>query len=114
MQITVTGRHMGVSHELKEYCVRKADRLVRLLDRIHAIEVVLDGHEGDHTAEMIVSAAGIPQPFVAREQDSDAFAAVDLLIDKIEVQLRKWKERHRNRKHPPQAGQEMDVEGSLP
>lgn len=114
MQITVTGRHMGVSHELKEYCVRKADRLVRLLDRIQAIEVVLDGHEGDHTAEMIVSAAGVHSPFVAREQDSDAFAAVDLLIDKIEGQLRRWKERHRNRKHPPPVEEVDGGEGPLP
>jgi len=100
MQVKVTGRHMGVTESLREYCRGKAERLPRLLDRVESIEVVLDGKEGVHTAEMIVHSAGA-QPFVAREQHEDAFAAVDLVLDKIEEQLRRYKERHRNRKHPP-------------
>ncbi len=106
MQITVTGRHMGVSDALKAYCVEKADRLTRFYDRIQLIEVVLDGKDGAHTAEMIVHAAGVHQPFVAHQADDDAFAAVDLIIGKLEEQLRRHKERHRNRKHPPRSPQE--------
>jgi putative sigma-54 modulation protein len=106
MQITVTGRHMGVTEALKEYCIEKADRLPRFLDRIHLIEVVLDGKDGKHTAEMIVHAAGAHDPFVAHQQGDDAFAAVDMLMDKIEEQLRRYKERHRNRKHPPRSSHE--------
>lgn len=101
MQVTVTGRHMGVSDALKAYCKEKVERLPRFFDRIQLIEVVLDGKSGQHSAELIVHAAGAPQPFVAREQDEDAFAAVDLVMDKIEEQLRRYKEKHRNRKHPP-------------
>jgi len=106
MQTTVTGRHMGVTDSLKAYCLEKADRLPRFLDRIHLIEVVLDGKEGVHTAEIIVHAAGAPQPFVAKEQNEDAFAAVDLMMDKIEEQLRRYKQRRRNRKHPPRGASE--------
>lgn len=101
MQVIVSGRHMGVTEALKEYCRGKAERLPRFLDRIQSIEIVLDGKDGVHTAEVIVHAAGAPQPFVAHERNEDAFAAVDLLMDKIEEQLRRYKERHRNRKHPP-------------
>ena len=104
MQVTVTGRHMGVSDALKAYCLEKAERLPRFLDRIQSIGVVLEGREGVHIAEIIVHSAGTP-PFVAKEQHTDAYAAVDLLIDKIEEQLRRYKERHRNRKHPPQGPQ---------
>lgn len=102
MQVTVSGRHMGVSDALKAYCQEKAERLPRFLDRIQAIEVVVDGKDGTHTVEIIVRSAGA-QPFVATEQHADAYAAVDLLIDKIEEQLRRYKEKHRNRKHPPRA-----------
>lgn len=104
MQVTVKGRHMGVSDALRAYCEEKAQRLPRFLDRILSIEVVLDGKEGMHTAEMIVHSAGA-SPFVAHEQHEDPYAAVDLLMDKIEEQLRRYKERHRNRKHPPKAGE---------
>ncbi len=105
MQINVTGRHMGVSEPLKEYCRAKAERLQRFLDRVRLVEVVVDGKAGVHTVEMIVHSAGA-QPFVATERHADAYAAVDLLVDKIEEQLRRYKERHRNRKHPPRGPEE--------
>ncbi len=104
MQVTVTGRHMGVSDALRDYCRQKAERLPRFLDRIQSIEVIVEGKDGVHTVEMIVHSAGA-QPFVASEQHVDAYAAVDLLVDKIEEQLRRYKERHRNRKHPPRAAE---------
>jgi len=103
MQVTVSGRHMAVSDGLKQYCETKAEKLVRFYDRIQLIEVVLDGHNGQHSAEMIVHTEGT-QPFVASEEQADAFAAIDLLMDKIERQIRRHKERLRNRKHPPSQG----------
>lgn len=109
MQITVSGRHMGVSEALKEYCSKKAERLIRFYDRIQSIEVVLDGCNGRHSAEMIVHSDGTP-PFVASEEKEDIYAAVDLLMDKIERQLRRHKERLRNRKHPPAPPVRQDPE----
>lgn len=99
MQITVSGRHMGVSDEIKQYCMEKAERLSRFFDRIQQVEVVLDGKNGRHDAEIIVHSEHTP-PFVAQEAHDDLHAAVDLLMDKIERQLRDHKERLRNRKHP--------------
>lgn len=98
MQVRVTGRHMGVSEDVKVYCRDKADRLTRFYDRISQIEVVLDGNSGRHSAEMIVHAEGA-DPFVAKEQHDDLYAAVDLVLEKVEGQLRRHKEKHRNRKH---------------
>jgi putative sigma-54 modulation protein len=108
MQVTVAGRHMGVSDTLRDYCQRKAERLVRFYDRIQAIEVVLDGKHGRHTAEIIVH-TDRAQPFVASERQDDVYAAVDLLLDKIERQLRRHKERLRNRKHPPRTASQEQV-----
>lgn len=102
MQVTVSGRHMGVGDALREYCQRKSERLIRFYDRIQAIEVILDGKNGHHTAEIIVRIDGT-QPFVASEQHEDVYAAMDLLLDKIERQLRRHKEKLRNRKHPPRS-----------
>ena len=105
MQITVSGRHMGISDSLKSYCREKSERLIRFFDRIQSIEVVLDGRNGQHFAEMIVHSVGTP-PFVAREQHEDAYAAIDLLLDKVERQIRRHKEKLRNRKHPPKTPEE--------
>ena len=105
MHVTISGRHMGVSEPLKEYCADKAERLVRFYNRIQSIEVILDGQACKHSAEMIVHTEGT-DPFVAREEREDVYAAVDVLLDKIEAQLRRHKEKIRNRKHPPNAGHE--------
>lgn len=105
MQVIVSGRHIAVSDAVKVYCTTKAERLIRFYDRIRSIEVILDGHEGRHSAEIIVHAEGT-HPFVASQDDEDVYAAVDLLLDKIEAQIRRHKERLRNRKHPAGGGHE--------
>jgi putative sigma-54 modulation protein len=105
MQVVVTGRHMGISEPLKAYCLEKAERLPRFLDRVQSIEVILDGKAGVHTVELIVHTAGA-DPFIATEQREDAYAAVDVAMDKIEEQLRRFKQKRRNRKHPPRAPDE--------
>ena len=105
MQITVSGRHMGISESLKSYCREKSARLARFFNRIQSIEVILDGRNGQHFAEMIVH-SDRAQPFVAHEQHEDAYAAVDLTLDKVERQIRRHKEKLRNRKHPPKAPEE--------
>jgi len=102
MQVTVSGRHMGVSDALKQYCQEKASKLVRFYNRIQSIEVILDGQHGKHSAKMIVHVEG-SDPVVADESHDDVFAAVDILLEEVEAQLRRHKERIRNRKHPPQA-----------
>jgi putative sigma-54 modulation protein len=108
MQITVSGRHMGVSEALNSYCRQKAERLVRFFDRIQSIEVILEGRNGLHFVEMIVH-SDRAQPFVAREQHEDAYAAVDLMLDKVERQIRRHKEKLRNRKHPLKPAEEEGV-----
>lgn len=109
MQITVTGKHVDVTEDVKKYAIEKADRLPRFYDRIQSIEVVL-GHEGDQfSVEMIVN-AGARNTFVGHELGADTFALIDLTVDKLERQLTKHKEKTRNRMHvnrkPPPTQQE--------
>lgn len=102
MQVTVSGRHMGISDAVRQYCTEKAGRLNRFYDRINAVEVVIEGHAGSHKVELIAHVDGT-HSFVARESQSDVYAAFDIVIEKLERQLRDHKEKLRNRKHatPP-------------
>lgn len=99
MQVSVTGRHINVTEEIKAYAAEKANKLPRFYDRIQAIEVILDREGDNFTVDMIVTAEG-KNNFIAHESGPDMFALVDLIIDKLERQLRRHKERFRNRKHP--------------
>ena len=98
MQITITGRHVDVPDEIKEYSHKKAEKLLRFYDRIQAIDVLWD-HEGEQfSVEMIVN-AGSRHTFISREVGPDAVRLIDQAVDKLERQLTKHKEKSRNRMH---------------
>jgi putative sigma-54 modulation protein len=104
MNIIVTARHTELTDEFKDYLNEKASKLERFYDRIHEINAVVAHEAGSHEVELIVR-ADHKNRFVAKERHSDAFAALDKVIDEMGGQLRKHKEKHRNRKHSgPSAG----------
>lgn len=98
MQIQVTGRHVEITDDVRDYIRDKVAKLPRFYDRIHEVEVVLDHESEQFTAEMIVR-AGRKHTFVARETGPDTFTLIDLVIEKLERQLTRQKEKYRNRKH---------------
>ncbi len=94
MHIRVTGRHVKVTDEVRKYVDDKASKLPRYYDRIHEIEVVLDHESEQFTVEMIVR-VDRKHTFVAHETGPDTFALVDLIMDKMERQLTRHKEKNR-------------------
>jgi putative sigma-54 modulation protein len=98
VQISITGRHTEITAKIKQYAEDKAGRLPRFYDRVQAIEIVVGREAEQSIVEMIVKAAGT-QDFVAKEIGPDALTCIDLLVDKMERQLTKHKEKFRNRKH---------------
>jgi putative sigma-54 modulation protein len=97
MRIQVTGRHVEVTDDVRAYVESKVAKLPKYYDRIHEIEVVLDHESEQFTAEMIVR-ADHKQTFIASETGPDTFALIDLIVDKLERQLTRHKEKVRNRK----------------
>jgi len=97
VQISVTGRHVEVSGEVEEYVRSKAGRLTKYYDRIQEIEVILD-HESEQFSAEIIVRADQRQTFVAKGTGPDTFALIDGIMDKLERQLTKHKEKKRNRK----------------
>ena len=98
MRITVTGRHTDVSESLKAYANEKASKLERYYDRVISVEVVFDKTAGHCECEVIAQ-ADHHHTFVAKEEHEKAFASLDAAVKDIERQLRRYKERFRNRKH---------------
>lgn len=99
MQMTVKSRHVEVPKEVREYAESKATRLPRFHDRISSIDFILDQESDLWTAELIVKADRTSE-FVAKETGPDRFALIDLIIDKVERQLTKHKEKARDHHRP--------------
>lgn len=99
MKVIVTARHVELTGEFKAYLTDKAAKLERFYDRILEVDAIVTKDSGAHEVEFIVR-ADHHNRFVAKERHADAYAAADLVIEHIERQLSRHKEKHRNRKHP--------------
>jgi len=102
VQIKISARHGHLSEATQDFIREKAQKLLRFFDRLTSIEVTVDLSEDNRQVEFLVSAEH-KHDFVARESNNDILAAVDLVVDKLEGQLRRYKEKvqdHRRRLSP--------------
>jgi putative sigma-54 modulation protein len=91
MQMNITFRQFGASDSLKEYAREKVDRVNRLLDRAGEAHVVLSLERHLHHADITIHSGS--WVLRGREKSEDMYASIDLAMDKIERQLRRYKER---------------------
>ncbi len=92
MQVTTTFRQMEQSEALKLYAEEKLDRVKKYIDEPITAQVFFSVEKKiRHIVEIVISAKGISTK--ASESTSDMYAAVDAVIDKIERQLKRYKEK---------------------
>jgi putative sigma-54 modulation protein len=91
MQINLTGQNIDITEPLRAYVMSKFDRIKRHFDSVIDIHVVLDVEKLDRHAEATISARG--KSIFADAKDPDMYAAIDALIDKLDRQILKHKEK---------------------
>jgi putative sigma-54 modulation protein len=91
MQLNITFRHFEPIDSLKNYAREKVERANKYLDRAGEAHVVLSLERHLHHADITITSG----PFVlrGREKSEDMYASIDLAMDKIERQLRRYKEK---------------------
>jgi len=92
MQVSITFRQMEQSEALKAYAEEKLDRVAKYIDEPVSVQVFFTVEKKiRHIAEIVISAKGITTK--ASEETNDMYAAIDSVIDKIERQLKRYKEK---------------------
>lgn len=109
MQVKVTGRHVEVSPALRTYAEEKIGRLERYVDKIVDAHVILSIEKYRHIAEITLHANSIT--IRGEEESGDMYSSLDLVIDKIERQVRRYKERISKK---PQRQERVDIKGKGP
>jgi putative sigma-54 modulation protein len=104
VQIKISARHGHLSEATQEFIRDKAQKLLHFFQRLTMIEVTVDLKEDQKVVEFVVSAEH-KHDFVARERNNDILAAVDLVMNKLEGQLRRYKEKIQDRRRTPSAGE---------
>lgn len=103
MQIKISARHGHLRDDQKKFIEEKAQKLLHFFERLTSIDVTVDLENDLKVVEFVVSAEH-KHDFVARESHGDLRAAVDLVTDKLEKQLRKYKERVQDHRRTPAMG----------
>jgi putative sigma-54 modulation protein len=110
MQTTTTFRHMEPSDALKNYAEEKLERVRKYIDEPVVAQVFMTVEKIRHSAEVTITAKGIT--IKASEETNDMYSAVDAVVDKIERQLRRYKERIKDHK-PSAETRERQVKKSV-
>ncbi|MBL4889379.1 MAG: ribosome-associated translation inhibitor RaiA [Candidatus Lindowbacteria bacterium] len=115
MQINTTFRQMDSSDPLREYAESKVQKLEKYYHGIIDARVTFVAEKTTQSAEITVNANG----FTVRgeEQAGDAYAALDLVIDKVSRQLRKHHDKEKSHKVMPRdegfiadSGEDVDLD----
>ena len=106
MQIAVTFRHMETNEAVKDYVKEKVQRLQRFVENPREAHVVLATEKFRHMAEITVIGDG--GTLNSQGKDSDLYAAIDKMVDKMERQIRERKGKG-GRKRPNASGSKSPV-----
>jgi len=96
MQTSVTFKNLDPSDTLKSYVTDKLNRFDRLLDNPAEANVVLSVEKFRHIAE--INIAGDRLTINGKEETVDMYSAIDMVLDKLEKQIKKNKQKIRERR----------------
>ena len=91
MQLTLTGHHIDITPALRDFVQTKLGRLERHFDSVTTIHCILTVERLLHKAEATAHLSG--GTIHADATSEDMYAAIDSLIDKLDRQVKKYKEK---------------------
>jgi len=109
MQLNVSGHHVDVTDSLHNYVSSKFDRLERHFDHMTNVHVILTVEKLRQKAEATLHLSGAS--IFAESEETDMYAAIDSLTDKLDRQVKKHKEKLTNH-HRQDGRQQKQVDAS--
>lgn len=97
MNLSLSARHLEITQAIREYVTSKLERISRHFDHVIDVNVVLSVEKLRHTVEANVHVRG-HDIFVACD-DTDMYAAIDGLIDKLDRRILKYKQKDYGRRN---------------
>lgn len=102
MQINLTGHHIDITDSLRNYVNEKMGKLERHFDKVSNTHVILSVEKDTHKAEATVHMSG--NDIFAEASENDMYASIDGLVDKLDRQVKKYKEKLKNHLHHKHVG----------
>jgi len=100
MQIAVTCKHGTISQDVQEYLRGKSEKLLTYFERVTAINVTVSFDKSRCRVEILVDAEH-KHDFVAHDEGENVTATFDIVLHKMEQQIRKYKEKLQDHRGAP-------------
>ena len=97
MNLSIQGHHIEVTPALRGYVMSKLDRIRRHFDQVIDVSVVLGVDKLQQKAEVTLHVKG--KDLFAEAVDTDLYAAIDLLADRLDRQVLKYKNTRQDHAH---------------
>ncbi len=89
MSIVVRGKNIEITPALKDYVTKRVSKITKYFDSLGEITAILTVEKGRHIIELTVPVNGIM--LRGEEATMDMYTSIDLVVDKIEKQIEKYK-----------------------
>ena len=97
MNLNITGHHVELTPAIREYATNKLDRVIRHFDHVTSVHVILSVDKLVQKAEVTLHVKG--KDIFADASDANLYASIDLVADKLDRQVVKYKERTSDHTH---------------
>lgn len=91
MNLRISGHHIEVTQALRDYVTEKLGRVTSHFDNVIDVVVILSVEKLKQKAEITVRVPG--KDIYVEAEESDMYAAIDALVDKLERQVQKHKQK---------------------
>ncbi len=105
VQIKISARHGHLAEATQQFIQEKAEKLLHIFDRLTMIEVTVNLQKNELKEVEFRVQAEHRHDIVARAEAHDLLAAVDLVLPKLEGQLRRYKEKIQDHRRDPSTSQ---------
>jgi putative sigma-54 modulation protein len=108
MQLNITGHHVDITDSMRDYVTSKLERLERHFDSVTNVHAILSVEKLRQKAEATLHVTG--GNLFAEAENEDMYAAIDALVDKLDRQVKKHKEKIKNHHRGESSLKNQEVE----
>ncbi|MEX2091960.1 MAG: ribosome-associated translation inhibitor RaiA [Pirellulales bacterium] len=112
MQVKISTRHGHLSEASQQSISAKAEKLLRIFDRITAIELTIDLKDSNSPRVDAKLSAEHKHDFAAHHESDNLMGSIDGVLHRLEQQLRKYKEKVQARHRQPDTRREDEAPGA--
>jgi len=91
MQLNISGHHLDITPALKQHTNEKLSKIKHHFDQVMNVNMILEVQKDVQTAEATIHVSGAD--LFAKAESHDMYASIDKLINKLDSQILRYKEK---------------------